>query len=133
MIFIYNGIDAFNWSVFSSSFFSTVKSKTLCAWFPFIMKGQTWWDKFMNYKQKILGFHFFFVFTLIIRFTKITDKVYQLIWILTINWKNSVLFLKSFVLKIYFSYKNSLFQVAYGWHKLLGLLENWWVSVIFIK
>ena len=40
----------------------------------------------------------------------ITDKVYQLIWILVINWKNSVKFL--FYSKTLFSDKNSVFQVA---------------------
>ena len=36
----------------------------------FLSEEKKWWNKFMNIKQMILGFHFFYA-TLIIRFTKV--------------------------------------------------------------
>ena len=80
--------------------------------------------------NKFSGFIFFYV-TFIIRFIKVhnCDKLYQLIWILAINWKNSVLLFKILWLKNTYEYK---FISGY-WHKFLSPHENWWVSMTFIN
>ena len=48
---MYNGIGAFNWNIFSWSFFPTENKSSQCAWFPSVVKGQKGGVRFMNMKQ----------------------------------------------------------------------------------
>ena len=92
----------------------------------------------MNIEQKFFGFHFLISPKLSDLIKYIIDKVYQLIWNLAINWENSVLLLKSFLLKNIFTYKIVYFmrlteiKSIVLWKRLLILNFNKSDSMSFI-